>query len=132
MILGDRSKGWIGFDLDATLATYDGWKGVTVIGKPIPKMIERLKRHLAKGDEVRIFTARVWPLGTEVAVHPKTREEVMRLIEAKRARTAIRRWCKEHIGRHLDITCVKDPNMKTLYDDRARQVEPNTGKVVGE
>lgn len=130
MILGDRSKGWIGFDLDATLAHYDEWKGVTYIGKPIPKMLDRLKRHLEKGDEVRIFTARVWPLGTDEAI--QTREHVQRMIEAKRARTAIRRWSKEHIGRHLPITCVKDPNMKTLYDDRARQVEANTGKVVGE
>lgn len=95
-------------------------------------MVERLKKHLEHGDEVKIFTARVWPLGTDEGLHPKTREEVHRIIEAKRAKTAIRRWCKEHIGQELPITCVKDYSMLVLYDDRARQVELNTGKVVGE
>lgn len=125
-------KGWIGFDLDGTLATWERGRtySATHIGKPIAPMVKRLKDHLAKGDEVRIFTARVWPMGTDEAI--KTREHVHRMIDAKRAQTAIRRWSKEHLGRHLPVTCVKDPFMITLYDDRARQVEANTGKVVGE
>jgi hypothetical protein len=27
--------GWIGVDLDGTLAHYDGWKGIDHIGEPI-------------------------------------------------------------------------------------------------
>jgi hypothetical protein len=35
---------WIGVDLDATLARYDGFKGETIIGEPIPLMVNRVKR----------------------------------------------------------------------------------------
>lgn len=35
-------KGWIGVDLDGTLAHYEGWKGVEHIGEPIPAMVERI------------------------------------------------------------------------------------------
>lgn len=48
------NRGWIGVDLDGTLAHYDGWKGETHIGKPIPLMLARVKRWLAEGKEVRI------------------------------------------------------------------------------
>ena len=40
----DKSKAWIGTDLDGTLAKYDGWKGWQHIGDPIPKMVERESR----------------------------------------------------------------------------------------
>ena len=53
------SEGWIGIDLDGTLAEYDGWKGVEHIGKPIPSMVERVKAWIIEGKDVRIFTARV-------------------------------------------------------------------------
>jgi len=49
---------WIAVDLDGTLAEWDGWKGHQHIGKPIPLMVERVKRWLAMDIEVRIFTAR--------------------------------------------------------------------------
>ena len=50
-------RGWIGVDLDGTLAEYHGWNGS--IGKPIAPMVDRVKRWLAEGVEVRIMTARV-------------------------------------------------------------------------
>ena len=31
-------SGWIGVDLDGTLAFYDMWRGMEHIGKPIPAM----------------------------------------------------------------------------------------------
>jgi hypothetical protein len=37
----------------------DGWKGEKHIGPPIPRMLARLKAHLAAGDTVKIVTARV-------------------------------------------------------------------------
>lgn len=60
------NKGWIGVDLDGTLAHYDGWKGPEHIGAPIPAMVERVKAWLAEGKEVRISTARAD--GGEVAI----------------------------------------------------------------
>ena len=53
--------GWIGVDLDGTLARYDGWKGPEHIGEPLMPMVERVKAWLAEGREVRIMTARVSP-----------------------------------------------------------------------
>lgn len=106
--------GWIGVDLDATLAHYGGWKGQGHIGEPIPAMVSRVKGWLAEDKEVRIFTARVAEMGRQP-------EE----IEAERA--AIQDWCEKHIGQRLAVTCSKDFGMIELWDDRCVQVLPNTG-----
>ena len=110
-------NGWIGVDLDGTLARYDGWKGAEHIGEPIPSMLERVTRWLSTGQEVRIFTARVWTDGT-----PE------RTAEATRAGEIIANWCFEHIGMVLPITCVKDFGMIELWDDRAVRVPANSGE----
>lgn len=102
------TSGWIGVDLDGTLAHYEGWNGGD-IGKPIPAMVARVKAWLAAGISVRIVTARVSvPL---VGTH-----------------AAIEAWCVEHIGVALPVTCSKDYAMIELWDDRAVQVIPNTGE----
>lgn len=111
-----QSKGWIGVDLDGTLAHYDGWKGPEHIGEPVPAMLERVKRWLAEGREVRIFTARVHGL---------------KGVELQRVTVSIFTWCARHIGVVLDVTCIKDPAMIELWDDRAVQVRANTGEPVG-
>ena len=103
-------SGWIGVDLDGTLAEYGGWKGADHIGSPIPLMVERVKAWLANGIEVRIFTARVW--GDD-------RDGVAAIIQD---------WCEQHIGQRLAVTCTKDYGMVELWDDRAVQVIPNTGR----
>lgn len=112
--------GCIGVDLDGTLAHYDGWKGAEHIGDPVPAMLDRVKQWILDGREVRIFTARVSDDGG-----------AQRIDEAERAFIAIRRWCLEHVGQEIQITCVKDYAMIELYDDRAVQVEANTGRLIG-
>jgi 2'-5' RNA ligase len=108
-----RDKPYIAFDLDRTLAVQRGaFKGVGVIGKPIPEMVERLKQHIKDGDDVRIFTARV-------SNDPKGI-----------ARAAIEAWLQRNIGQNLPISDRKDHLMKKFYDDRAVGVVPNTGKLV--
>ena len=52
-------SGWIGVDLDGTLAEYTGWKGIDHVGKPVPAMVKRVKDWIAKGQDVKVFTARV-------------------------------------------------------------------------
>lgn len=111
------SKGWIGVDLDGTLAEYHGWKGETHIGPPILVMLARVKRWLEDGHEVRIFTARVGNVERD---------------EDFAVRTAIGSWCMTHLGRELPITAVKDYAMIELWDDRVVQVIPNTGLRVDE
>jgi hypothetical protein len=118
------SKGWFGVDLDGTLAHYDGWKGIEHIGEPIAPMVEIVKRHLLAGDEVRIFTARVWPLGTNGVI------DIARHNESKMAKHHIERWLYQHLGVILPITCVKDYGMIKLYDDRAIEITANTGRHV--
>jgi hypothetical protein len=104
-------SGWIGVDLDCTLAEYHGWKGKDEpIGKPIPKMVIRVQRWLKKGKTVKIFTARV-------DRDDGTQEKM------------IKEWCKEHIGQELEVTNVKTRSMWELWDDRAISVEKNTGNV---
>lgn len=101
--------GWIGVDLDGTLAEYGGWQGAQHIGAPIPQMVERVKAWVREGREVRIFTARVSQGNLD-------------------AYADIREWCVRHIGVALPITAMKDYGMIELWDDRAVQVIPNTGQ----
>ena len=111
-------KGWIGVDLDGTLARYDGWKGNEHIGDPVPAMLDRVKNWLKSGQNVKIFTARVSPQACRL--NGNTLEETRRPIEA---------WLIRHLGRPLEITHEKDMAMIELWDDRAVSVELNTGRA---
>lgn len=98
---------WIGVDLDGTLAHYGNWKGKEFIGEPIPAMVERVKRWLASGKEVKIFTARAQEPG---------------------AIPYINEWQEKHLGVVLEVTNVKDYGCIEIWDDRAIQVIVNTGR----
>lgn len=105
--------GWIGVDLDGTLAEYNNFEGITIIGRPIPRMVDRVKRWLQEGKKVKVFTARV-----SGKHNPQ---------DVELARKAIQAWCGTHIGVVLEVTNEKDWAMWQLWDDRAVQVIPNTG-----
>lgn len=122
--------GWIGVDLDGTLAEYRGFIAPDIIGAPIPDyeadgvtptIMWRVKKMIRDGVDVRIFTARVYSDGTP-----------QRDADRDIARMAIDGWCHAHLGKSLPITCVKDYGMDILYDDRAVQVERNTGRILGD
>lgn len=135
------SNGWVGVDLDGTLAQYDSWVSAEHVGEPVGAMLFRVRKWLADGVDVRIFTARVYPL-TYVGPLSDTApcaawhlpsgytQDNPRVAEAIVAAKAIMRWCIEHFGRTLPITSQKDYSMRELWDDRAVQVEPNTGRRV--
>lgn len=106
------STGWIGVDLDGTLAHYDGWIGVEHIGEPIEPMLQNVKKWIAEGWLVKIFTARV------------ARND------AQGARPHIEAWCQKHLGVVLEVTNEKDFGMVMLYDDRCTQVQTNTGLML--
>ena len=115
----DRLDGWVGVDLDGTLAHYgDGWQGPLHIGEPIPAMQARVKGWIKEGRQVRIVTARV--ADPDGNAHEATAEIIDR-IEA---------WCEHHLGQKLAVTCKKDYGMIELWDDRAIQVIPNTGDAI--
>lgn len=104
------NKGWIGVDLDGTLAQYHGWTEDHSIGAPVELMVERIKSWLAQGVPVRIFTARV--------AHDEDGSVAKQVQE----------WCLKHIGVELPVTNKKDYSMIELWDDRAVKVVANTGE----
>lgn len=128
-------NGWIGVDFDGTLSVYDGWVSPTDCGAPVPAMVERVKAWRAEGKEVRIFTARIFPI--TVVCEPGFDFSALktfssgRHVQAVEALNAIQAWCLQHLGEVLAVTCVKDYSMLALYDDRAIQVKLNTGELVG-
>lgn len=122
------NQGWIGVDLDGTLAHYDGWKGIGHIGAPIAPMVDRVKLWLADGHSVKIFTARVD--GGEIAISMGDANGVAHK-DVPRVRSYIEAWCLENLGVVLPVTNVKDYAMIELWDDRAVQVIANIGEPVG-
>lgn len=103
-----HTDGWIGVDLDGTLATYTTWKGPNHIGTPVKKMLERVKQWVTEGKNVKIFTARA-----------STPEQI----------PLIKTWLKVVGLPDLEVTCIKDWKMVELWDDRAVAVEKNTGNA---
>jgi len=103
--------GWICVDFDGTLAKYDGWKGheFESMGPPIRLMMDRVRAWIDEGRVVKIFTAR--------AGIP---EQI----------PAVRQWLERYGIGHLEITNIKDRFMHQLWDDRAIQVEINTGREI--
>lgn len=96
-------------DLDGTLAKYDKWRGKEHIGDPIQPMLDRILAWLEAGDEVVIFTAR--------AGDPETIPYIKDYLE--------------RIGLpDLEITNIKGHEATDFWDDKGRQVLPNTGTLV--
>lgn len=104
-----KITGWVGVDLDGTLAEYHGWKGWEHIGPPVPSIVAHVVQLLQRGVEVRIFTARA--------------------VRGQKAVNAIESWCLTHLGTRLQVTNIKDMEMIYLLDDRAVSVETNTGRM---
>jgi hypothetical protein len=107
-ILEKEDDGWIGVDLDGTLAKFTKWKGAANIGEPIPAMVARVRRWIGHGKKVKIFTARA---DDEVSVN------------------AIKRWLKTNEMPDMEVTNLKDEKMIEFWDDKAVAVEKNTGKI---
>lgn len=102
-----RKGEWIGVDLDGTLAKYAGF-GMD-IGEPIEPTLNLVKNMLEHGVSVKIFTAR--------AQH------------GPHAVKLVQDWL-EGVGLpRLEVTNAKTPHMRRCYDDRAIQVEFNTGRL---
>ncbi len=104
-----KSGPWVGVDLDGTLAIWDNRSSLDRIGPPIPAMLSYVQRMVDNGVRVKIFTARA---GDPDQI-PK-----------------IEKWLTKNGLPGLEITNVKDYYMEHLYDDRAVQVEQNTGRII--
>jgi hypothetical protein len=104
---------WIGVDLDGTLAHDPGNKrenrALEQIGSPIKPMLNRLRKWIAEGKTVKIFTARA----------SSPRQVVM-----------IKKWLASYGLPDLEVTNVKDLRMIELWDDRCVQVMTNLGEPI--
>lgn len=101
-----QKKGWIAVDLDGTLAYYHSWRGLDHIGKPVKAMLERVRRWLEEGYEVRIFTARA------------SSPELIAPVEA---------WLKKQKLPALIVTNELDADCIELWDDRCVQLIEDSG-----
>lgn len=99
-------RGWIGVDLDGTLAMADPDAEPHCIGNPVPHMLKRVQNWIETGRTVKIFTARAGNAQDEERIH---------------------QWCMRHGLPKLEITNRKDHKMLALWDDRAVGVVKNTG-----
>jgi len=107
-------KPWIGVDFDGTLVTHAYPK----IGEPIQAMIDRIKGWLREGTyDVRIFTARVGP-----------GEDGRRTVAEEI--TLIQDWLETQNLPRLPVTATKDFMMVQLWDDRAVEVEKDSGRLI--
>ena len=106
-LVEDNQSEWIGVDLDGTLAYHEEYIP-NHIGEVIPEMRDRVLKWIDEGETVKIFTARAF-VGDELPL--------------------IQEWLKNNGFPELEITCIKDPKMKELWDDRAVRVIKNTGKT---
>jgi hypothetical protein len=114
---GSNNEEWIGFDLDGTLAKYDGWKGIEHIGEPVESQVLIAKLLHWLGKKIKILTARVAPRDDDD--------------DSAKAKKYVEWWCSKHLGFVPEVTYVKDASMVALFDDRAVSVEQNTGKILG-
>jgi hypothetical protein len=121
--MSKQQHGWVGVDLDGTLAKYEGWKDDGSVGEPIPEMVDRVKQMLAEGIDVRIVTAR--------ACHKKVDRGGVPGLDHEQV-TKIGDWCEKHLGKRLPVQFWKDYGMRQLWDDRAVQVIANEGMPVNE
>lgn len=105
-------SGWIGVDLDGTLATYDPSTGINgAIGQPT-HLIHIVRDMLALAIDVRIVTARVATIHGEHI--PEERQKVID-------------WLATHGLPRIPVVAEKDFGMLALLDDRAVGVHHNKG-----
>ena len=94
----------IAIDFDGTIAKYDGYKGWSDVGEPMPEALQFLRTVAKIGYPLAIFSAR--------ARDPKGKQ-------------AIEQWVKKH---KLDdiielVTHEKLPDFILIVDDRAIRIE---------
>ena len=109
-MIKDKSKYYISVDLDRTLSFYPkNHDDISTIGEPILPMLNRVKRWLAEGKIVKIFTAR--------ASHGQVQIDLFQ------------NWCEKHGLGRLEVTNVKCPNCRAIWDDKAIRIKENTGEI---
>jgi len=109
-----ETKRTIAVDWDGTLVEYHGFKGACEYGAPIPKMVARVKEWIAKGHEVLIYTSRV---------------SIEHGFDRIKMESDSIQYALHEMGLPpLQVTATKWMHIAEFWDDRAVQVEINTGR----
>jgi hypothetical protein len=75
--INEKHQRTICYDLDGTLAEYNGWQGEEVIGEPIKNIVVDLKKEKENGSKIIIHTSRI-----NLELHPDyTLEEQVELVK---------------------------------------------------
>jgi hypothetical protein len=111
--MSDHSPGVLAVDLDGTLAKKEHPFNPYSVGEPVQPVLQHLLNEKAKGRSISILTARASSNDPGL-------------------RRAVRTWLDRHGLEGVHITSQKTPDMVEIIDDRARQVIPDTGRVVGD
>lgn len=122
-----RNEGWVGFDFDRTLAVYHHHM-YPALGDPIPGIVDLAKRILGHGYEIRLVTARVCDV---LLYRYEQGDRSPEVIRDQEQRKSLGEWLFSVFGMVITVTNRKDFKMICLYDDRAKEVVPNTGALVG-
>ena len=107
-------------DFDGTLAEETGWKGYRHIGNPVPKMVAKVKKWLADGDEVVVHTARL------TSTHESPYNPADEGLDRRGVVALIEDWLTKNIGEPLPIINEKH-GFGYMYDDWGRHIVRNTG-----
>ena len=120
----DKATDYIAVDFDGTLHDRTN-HAFDDLGPPILLMLDRVKKWLEDGMQVKLLTARVSDAPRR-GLNPSDVPEYV-----ARQRKLLEAWCLKHIGQVIPITAQKDTYLYQLWDDRAVAIERNTGKVLG-
>lgn len=108
-------KKTIAVDMDGTIATYDGWRGMKHIGKPIRGAREFLQTLRDRGYRILIFTAR-----TAMRVkHTESKYSQQDLVDI------VKEWLdKNEMPYDAIHTGDHKPSCSAFVDDRAVECRP--------
>lgn len=109
--IAEDFEGWVGFDLDGTLAESEDDFDPNSVGKPIKSMVELAQGLMNEGVKVKIVTARA---ADRSKIH------------------VVEDWAAENFVGDVEVTNEKDPGMRCLFDDRVVQVAKNKGLPIKE
>ena len=111
--------GWIGIELDGTLAYSDVYSPVAMseIGAPVTDMVAHVKDLLSQDVDVRIFTSR----GSEM-------DKLQRAMSDEQIYT----WCLTHLGVTLPVTNVMDHMCLHITGARFFRNIRNSGLILQE
>ncbi len=103
----------VAVDVDATLASYDGWKGVTNIGEPLPGAVE-FTRQLSEFAKVLIYS-------TRTSADANDREGA----DPESLKRILKDWLDRNGFTYSDIWIGQGkPMFAAIIDDRAVSCQP--------